>query len=337
MAGEKDGFGEGSNYFSVFKVGGVRANSYSTKIKGQPNPGTRTEIVYQEDGKTPMYDELTGEVQTRLVPQNSYVDGSDALANSGFTVTFQSAINGTSVAFKAFITAFNETYNCNWNSEEVYGRTDPIHMFKNTTRDITVSLMVPAATQGEAYENILKVQQLIQKLYPAYSDVQGAQTIAQSPLIRMKVVNMTQKYSPTSAQGLQNASLNSFMTMTPDAGDGLLGIIKNLTVNHHIDDPNVGVFEISPGVILPKLIELQISFGAIHEATAKQSNVQGDRFPYNFQSNGVDLMTKEAIDAEYSTILSQFNRQAEKEREEEHSQEMADQARANSEMDKTPS
>ena len=142
---------DSKDFFNVFKAGTLVRNKDGSLQE------TPSEPLYNGGGRRANIEEG----QKRVY----YSDGSDALANSGFTVTFQSAINGTSVAFKAFITAFNETYNCNWNSEEVYGRTDPIHMFKNTTRDITVSLMVPAATQGEAYENILKVQQLIQKLY----------------------------------------------------------------------------------------------------------------------------------------------------------------------------
>ena len=179
--------GEGTNYFSVFKIGGVRENSFTSLDGGPQNPGTR---VVETGG----FDPNTGLRNQKLVLDNSYTDGSDALANQGFTVSFQSALTSKTTAFKAFISSFNESYNSNWNAEEVYGRTDPIYMFRNTTRSITLGLLLPAATEGEAQENLIKLQHLIKMLYPAYSEVQGAQTIAQSPLIRLKMINMTNQY-----------------------------------------------------------------------------------------------------------------------------------------------
>ena len=242
---DNDQYGEGENYFSVFKIGGVKANSYTAKIVGQPNAGVKSEIERRPDGSI-VYDSVTGEPVVKLTPQLAYTDGSDTLANNGFTVSIQSVINGSTVAFKAFISAYNESYNSNWNSEDVYGRTDPIYMFKNTTRSITMGLLVPAATEGEAFENMIKVQKLVQKLYPAYSDVQGAQTIAQSPLVRMKAINLTQKYTAGAdeMQGLASSSGqgNSIFNMKPNTGDGLLGFIRNLSINHNLDNPNVGVF-----------------------------------------------------------------------------------------------
>ena len=75
-----------------------------------------------------------------------FIDGSDAMANKGMTISFQHVPSEEDVTFKAFITSFNETYNCDWGSETVFGRSDPIHMFKNTAREITLAFQVPAAT-----------------------------------------------------------------------------------------------------------------------------------------------------------------------------------------------
>ena len=93
-----------------------------------------------------------------------YVDGSDALANDGLTIDFEHVPSGTKVYFKAFISAFNETYNSDWSEEAVFGRADPIRMFKQTTRSITLAFLVPAATLGEGYENLTRVQKLVQFL-----------------------------------------------------------------------------------------------------------------------------------------------------------------------------
>lgn len=141
----------------------------------------------------------------------SYIDGSDAEATAGRIITFYHINSDHYVAFKAFITAFNETYSSDWASEQVYGRNDPIYMFKNTTRKITLSFKVPAATVGESYENLGRVQKLLQFLYPNYSglrprdytpsteswnDVPGmahANTISGAPLVRLQVMNLARK------------------------------------------------------------------------------------------------------------------------------------------------
>ena len=60
-----------------------------------------------------------------------FVDGSDAYANNRkLFISFHHVPTGKDVFFKAFITAFNETYNSDWSSESVYGRADPIYLFK---------------------------------------------------------------------------------------------------------------------------------------------------------------------------------------------------------------
>ena len=109
----------------------------------------------------------------------NYNDGSDNYENSGFTIGFHHVISSIDIYFKAFMTAYNEKFNADWASEQVYGRVDPIYTFKQTTRRITIGFKVPASSMGEAYENLAKVQQLSQFMYPAYTDVNNANTIAQ--------------------------------------------------------------------------------------------------------------------------------------------------------------
>ena len=55
-----------------------------------------------------------------------------------------------------------------------------------------------------------------------------------------------------------------------DATNGLLGIINDLTINHNLD-ADIGVLEKSQGgnagaTILPKMIDVNISFSPIHES-----------------------------------------------------------------------
>ena len=81
--------------------------------------------------------------------KTNLVDGSDSKGNANFTVSFMHVPSETKVYFKAFLTTFNETYKPDWNAETVYGRADPIFMFKNTTRSITVGLEYLLQLQGK--------------------------------------------------------------------------------------------------------------------------------------------------------------------------------------------
>ena len=194
-----------------------------------------------------------------------YSDGSDAYANFAETVvSFLHLPSQKSIFFKAFISQFTENYNSDWASEHVYGRSDAIHMFKSTTRNISLGIKIPAASAGEAYENLGKVQGLTQFLYPTYAKVDQAQTISQSPLVRLKIMNLIRK-APSATGDVDTETFNyDNYNSTSDPTRGLLGIIKTLNVDHHLADDS-GVVEKQANTVLPKLITININFDVIHE------------------------------------------------------------------------
>ena len=228
-------------------------------------------------------------------------DASDALGQAGYSIGFHHTVSGKEVYFKAFLTAFNETYNSEWASETTYGRMDAIHMFKNTSRRITVAFKVPASTTGEAYENLARVQTLVQFLYPAYTNVGGAQTIAQSPLVRLKIMNMVQNQAIAAVPAKENLPgdvvYDNYLQRTNVGADkGLLGWMSGLTVNHNLES-DVGSFELqhqseqaeneqykgSGATILPKMIEINLDFTVIHEHSLGWAGdtFSEQSFPYN--------------------------------------------------------
>ena len=234
------------------------------------------------------YDEAGAEVP--------YLDAPDNLANNlQQVVSFQHVPTGHDVYFKAYITAFNESFNSDWAAESVYGRADPIYMYKNTVRKITLSFKVPAATEGESYENLGRLQKLISFLYPRYSDVQKAQTISQSPLIRLKVMNLLQQadqlslfvgdapdWSTTPPKKLFDSYSSSNVSWL-----GLLGTINNVNIDHHLGD-DIGTLVPGPNVILPKLLEITVDFNAIHEHPLgwDEDDNFSAVFPYNVLTEG---------------------------------------------------
>jgi len=223
-----------------------------------------------------------------------YSDGSDAYANFAETVvSFLHLPSQKSIFFKAFISQFTEQYNSNWVPEHVFGRSDAIQMFKGTTRNISLGIKIPAATAGEAYENLGKVQGLTQFLYPTYAKVDQAQTISQSPLVRLKIMNLIRK-APGAADdsGFHGTFNYDSYSSTSDPTRGLLGVIKNLNVDHHLAD-DTGVVEKQANTVLPKLITINISFDVIHEHPLgwdenDPSSFSEKHFPYGVNLNDAD-------------------------------------------------
>ena len=230
--------------------------------------------------------------------------GEDSLANGGMRVSFTRVATienrDITIHFKAFITTFNETYMCDWTSDKVYGRADAIPIYSNTRRKISLGLAIPAISSAESYENLAKVQQLIQFLYPSYKQKVNesvsfpqevhSQIITRSPLIRLKFMNMIQSIAaestfPTrpsseeSASSTEGASPDSYLydAYSMNGDDGLLGAVTNFIVLHHMGD-NTGVVEklgiVNAGseneqkqlqAIMPKLIEINLDFEPVHE------------------------------------------------------------------------
>jgi len=221
---------------------------------------------------------------SRYTAGGSLIDASDAYGNSGFVVSFYHLMSKKTLKFKAYITNFNETYNSDFAAEPVFGRADPIYAFRSTTRQISLAFKAPASSTGEAYENLAKAQQLVQFLYPAYTDSQNTLTIAQTPLVRMKVMNLVGNAESISLPDPDSAYSTVYDNYGPSNApqDGLLGVLQNVTLLHNIENDQVGVFEKGNGVILPKVIEFSINFAPIHEHTIGwlEDGFSNEAFPY---------------------------------------------------------
>jgi hypothetical protein len=211
----------------------------------------------------------------------------DGIANHAEAViSFFHVPSESDVFFKAFITTFQESYASEWSPETVFGRTDPIYTFKNTQRRITLAWKIPADSIGDAYGNLARVQSLAQFLYPNYTGVGSANTLSQSPMVRLKVMNLAEKSGPNKAADSTGKTIFNQYTSTNDPSKGLLGVITSLNINHNLENKDVGVIQVESNTILPKMIEVSIDFAVIHEQTLgwndnSKSTFKDPQFPYN--------------------------------------------------------
>tara|TARA_R110002110_G_scaffold31756_2_gene111344 strand:+ start:5122 stop:6042 length:921 start_codon:yes stop_codon:yes gene_type:complete len=125
-------------------------------------------------------------------------DPSDDYANShNFYIEFYSLVSDKSVAFKAWLEDWDDSFTSQWNPEEVYGRMDPIQTFKRTTRTMTLGWKVIASSITEAQENMRRIQLLQKSLYPGYAvtnytingETTPIGTLARAPLFRVQFAN----------------------------------------------------------------------------------------------------------------------------------------------------
>lgn len=99
--------------------------------------------------------------------------------------------------FAAFITNFSDSYSPNWDSQQVFGRPDPMMNFMNTTRNISLSWDIPAADFQEAKANMAEVNKLLQFLYPTYSGTGHTRTMEGSPLVKIQFQNLIVSSAPS--------------------------------------------------------------------------------------------------------------------------------------------
>ena len=82
------------------------------------------------------------------------------------------------VSFPAFLTALDDNYSANYNSSEPYGRVDPIQIYKNTVRTLTVGFKAVATNKEDFDEMWWKINHLSSYMYPQWS--QGQQVLSRN-------------------------------------------------------------------------------------------------------------------------------------------------------------
>jgi hypothetical protein len=177
-------------------------------------------------------------------------DPTDDLANrQKLFLDFYHVPTGRNVEFKAFLTSYSEAFTSTWNEEDVYGRMDDPATFQKTVRVISLGWAVIAASDEESQTNLQRCADLASILYPVY-DGHGASSLAAPPLIKLRFANLIFDVG----SGKKNL-------MAPASESGLLGKMDGFTYTPDLD---AGMFQLGPGLIYPKVIEVSCSFTVKH-------------------------------------------------------------------------
>ena len=187
--------------------------------------------------------------------------------------------------FKAFVTAFTDKFTTNYNSEEVYGRMDPVQMYKGTQRVITISFDVPSESQSEAELNQRACAALARMQYPVYAGA-SATSMQASPMFKIKFGNL-----------INNSS----------GGGGLIGTLSGF--NYEVDT-DAGFF-IEDNNYYPKTVKLSLEFTVqhTHQVGYGGSNAFMDSFPYNVGTADPASPSYNSVEGSLSAEDKQINQE----------------------------
>ena len=203
-----------------------------------------------------------GRTLTQMSSSFYAADGTTLWAtNTDSIIRIYSLVSDLEVEFKAFLTDLTDDFQSSWNSEEVFGRMDPIGTFSGTKRTISVGWDVPAASLQEAISNAEALRTLTSMLYPGYSGnpvsvddqaVVSANSISRSPLVRVKFANLI-----AAANGEGDSAKEG----------GLLGWIDGVNLQPQIEQGFL--IDVNPATKeakhYPKTYKLSIKLNVLHE------------------------------------------------------------------------
>jgi len=182
---------------------------------------------------------------------------SDNKTISGYVSAMNAELNILSVPtkqllkFPAFLTDFSQTFDATWNTEEVFGRMDPIATYQGTKRTVSLAFDLPAGSADEAKKNLDGCAELVKMVYPVYN---RQDILSKPPLVRIQFANLI--------KGDTTVGLGSDTSIV-----GLLGWISGLSWTPNLD---MGMYT-TDGELYPKVVSLSFSFNVLHEKTPSQN------------------------------------------------------------------
>ena len=205
---------------------------------------------------------------------SSYTDAPiRAYKEKGYIIQFTHVPTSHEVYFLAFLTSFRDNFSSNWGTDKIYGRTDPIYLFQQTSRTISFEISIPSADEEEGKANLEKVRNLSRFLYPTYA-IKGymARIIDKSPLVRVKFSNLVGR----TADG---------------TGGALLGRIQTIAISPDIE---AGFFDPAVKVLYPKVLNLSVTLDVLHEESPTNFPQDGDPVdPYTPEQQPTDTASQQ--------------------------------------------
>lgn len=227
------------------------------------------------------------------ISDNMALNAKQYINTTGAKLEITSMATNYYVEFPAFLTDFSQTFDATWNTEDVYGRMDPIATYQGTKRTMSLGFDLPAGSIAEARDNLANCSMLTKMVYPVYS--------VNDRLIKKDYVHNTKpkgeqlrevskkgqyiKYrngkEPNETYGdLYQRGTNHVLSKPPlvrvkfanlieFSQKGLLGWITGLSWKPNLE---MGMFTENKE-FFPKIISISFSFNILHEQRLDQQSL----------------------------------------------------------------
>jgi len=208
--------------------------------------------------------------------QNDFENSLGATAGTLLEIIPVHIKNPPVIQFVAYLESLSDGFQPQYTQEQPFGRIDPYYIWKSASRKINLTWSIPSSSKSVGLNNLNNLSWFLAALYPAYKRSELANSIAATPLFRVRYANLIS--SPT------------------DGGQGILCIIEGVSVTHSIES---GFIHISPenrnldssllrdagfgsnvneGEILqiPKLMKVTCTLNVIHDHSAGWDAATGE-------------------------------------------------------------
>ena len=196
-----------------------------------------------------------------------------------------SMVADDSVSFDAYFTDMTQTFSSTWNSEDVYGRNDPIVLFQGTKRTISISLDVPSRDKEQAAANLSKCGKLASFLYPGYEtdfsldenpNARYFEEVDDNEAVAVYNKNNTPKATMVTPPLVKVKFANLIDSMLDTGGKkGLLGFIDSYTFTPVLE---AGMF--GSGPLYPRTISISFNLNVLHQSPvgfmSDEQEIEGD-------------------------------------------------------------
>ena len=214
----------------------VLTKFYPDKLQGKKGGGDPLTIspiasgnsldVAEVDGIKNVYKAGTGD--------SNYIESVD----NGMPFYFKDLRSSSYIVFRAYISSLTENVAPNWNEENYVGRSEPVYIYGNVSRDISFDLKLFAGTPKELNSIYRKMDRLNSLCYPTYKTGGGlSQNRMQPPVVGMRIGEL-----------FGSDKKNQ------------IGHIKSLTYTYDDNSP----WEFRRGQRVPKLVTVSIGFQVMH-------------------------------------------------------------------------
>jgi len=231
------------------------------------------------------------------ISDNMATNAKEYINETGAKLEITSMSTGYYVEFPAFLTDFSQTFDATWNTEDVYGRMDPISTYQGTKRTMSLGFDLPAGSLEEAKDNLDNCSMLTKMVYPVYNahvgrliskgavsgklsggQIAQLEQIGQTVVYRKegnKTVGDVHKIGTPHILSKPPLVRLKFANLIGDNDKGLLGWIGGLSWKPTLDS---GMFTDNKE-FFPKVITISFSFNILHERRLDQQALP-DNWPF---------------------------------------------------------